>query len=71
MRVVEADMSVFIEDFWSLYSTSFYWVITTFTSVGYGDVIGVTDGEYLYKMMVEIVSFCFFGYILGTIKMSI
>lgn len=40
MRAEEADMSVFNEDFWSVYSTSFYWVITTFTSVGYGDIIG-------------------------------
>ena len=59
-------MSVFIDDFWNLYSTAFYWVIATFTSVGYGEIIGVTDFEYLYTMIVEMVSICFFGYMLGT-----
>ena len=35
-------------DYWSLYITSIYWIYTTFSSVGYGDVKGFTDNEYLF-----------------------
>lgn len=34
-----------LDDFFSLYITSLYWVITSFSSVGYGDVVGLTDRE--------------------------
>lgn len=34
--------------FQNLYITSFYWVMTSFTSVGYGDVTGTTWQEQLY-----------------------
>lgn len=48
-----------------------YWVITTFTSVGYGDVLGSTSVEYLYAMLVEMVGICFFGYMIGTFQQLI
>lgn len=35
-------------DFSNLYITSIYWVIVTFSSVGYGDITGKTGGEMLY-----------------------
>lgn len=35
-------------DFWSIYLTAIYWVIATFTQVGYGDIKGSTDIEYEY-----------------------
>tara|TARA_B110000285_G_C14628914_1_gene382487 strand:+ start:250 stop:471 length:222 start_codon:yes stop_codon:yes gene_type:complete len=35
-------------DFISCLITSVYWVITTFTSVGYGDIIGFTPLENIY-----------------------
>lgn len=35
-------------DFWSFYIASFYWVITTFTSVGYGDIRGYTFDENIF-----------------------
>jgi hypothetical protein len=52
-------------DFWSKYIAAFYWVITTFSSIGYGEITGNTQNEYLYTMFVEMLGMCFFGYIIG------
>lgn len=53
------------KDYWSKYIAAFYWVITTFSSVGYGDLTGNTKTEYIYTMFVEMLGICFFGYIIG------
>jgi len=37
-----------------VYITSLYWVITTLTTVGYGDIKGLTYQEYLFTMAVEV-----------------
>ena len=54
------------KDYFAIYLTAFYWVITTFTSVGYGDILGVTSLENIFTMVVEMIGICFFGYIVGT-----
>lgn len=61
-------MSIQSLDFKSIYITSFYWVIMTFTSVGYGDVTGSTILEYVYQVVVMMVGICFFGYMTGTFQ---
>jgi hypothetical protein len=58
-------------DFISYLITAVYWVITTFTSVGYGDILGSTPSEYAYVMLVEMVGICFFGYMIGTFQQLI
>lgn len=55
-------------NFYAVYLTAFYWVITTFTSVGYGDILGVTPLENIFCMIVEMIGICFFGYIVGTFQ---
>ena len=55
-------------DYYSVYITALYWTIATFTSVGYGDIIGVNTMENLYQMLVELVGMCFFGYMMGTFQ---
>ena len=52
-------------DYWSIYTTSLYWVIASFTSVGYGDVKGHTNPEYIYQIFVEMIGIAFYGYMLG------
>jgi hypothetical protein len=37
-----------------IYIASIYWVITTLTTVGYGDLKGQTTEEYLFTMGVEV-----------------
>lgn len=57
-----------LDDFFSLYITSLYWVITSFSSVGYGDVVGLTELENFFQMLVEMAGIGFFGYMVGTFQ---
>lgn len=52
----------------TVYITSFYWVVTTLTTVGYGDYKGYTWQEYVYTMFVEFIGIAFFSFIMGSIN---
>ena len=54
-------------DLASLYITSQYWVLTSYTSVGYGDITGTSTDEYLYQMLLEMLGIGIFGYMTGLI----
>lgn len=51
-----------------LYITSIYFVMTSFSSVGYGDVTGNQNIEYLYQCLVEMLGIGIFGYMTGMIQ---
>ena len=53
-------------EYWSLYTSSVYWVIASFTSVGYGDIKGHSTVEYLYQILVGMIGIGFYGYMIGT-----
>jgi hypothetical protein len=55
-------------EFLSLYLTAFYWVITTFSSIGYGEIKGNTLEEYCVAMFVQMIGIGFFGYMVGTFQ---
>ena len=55
-------------DLLSLYITSQYWVFTSYTSVGYGDITGTSYVEYLYQMLIEMLGIGIFGYMTGLIQ---
>ena len=51
-----------------IYVNAFYFILTTITTVGYGDISGSTTYEYLYSMIVEFVGLTFFSFLTGTIS---
>jgi len=51
-----------------VYLKSIYWVITTLTTVGYGDYKGYTVQEYLVQMIVEFTGIGIFSYLMGSIN---
>lgn len=55
-------------DYWSQYMSSVYFVITSFSSIGYGDIVPLTQNEYLFILFMQMVGIGFYGYMLGTIQ---
>jgi len=51
----------------SNYISSLYWVITTLSTVGYGDIIPVTNLQKLYAIMVQILGYGVFGFVIGKV----
>jgi hypothetical protein len=54
------------DNFESLYITAVYFVITTFSSVGYGDVYGDSEMEWVFQIILEMLGIIVFGYMIGT-----
>jgi hypothetical protein len=54
------------KDIYNLYVFSFYWIVETITTVGYGDYTGGYDLEYLYSMFVEVSCFNLIFIVHGT-----
>ncbi|CAI2372657.1 unnamed protein product [Moneuplotes crassus] len=50
-----------------VYIGSVYFIIATFSTVGYGDVTGVTSGELIFQLIIEFAGVCIFGFITGNI----
>ena len=51
-----------------LYVTAFYWVITTLTTVGYGDFKGYTTTEFCFQMFVEFLGIGVFSFLMNAIN---
>jgi len=51
-----------------LYISSIYFIITSFTSIGYGDIHGYTKWEQEFLLLMLIVGIGFYGYMIGTIQ---
>lgn len=49
------------------YLRAFYWVITTFATIGYGDITPVNVPQIAYTILIEIIGVGMFGYMIGNI----
>lgn len=49
------------------YIDALYWTITTITTVGYGDIIPLTNAQKLYAVFVQILGFGVFTFAIGTV----
>jgi len=52
----------------TVYITSLYWVVTTLATVGYGDIYGSTEQEYIFTMCVEFIGILVFSIIMSTVN---
>lgn len=55
-------------DNFALYVHSFYFILTTITTVGYGDITGFTKEEYIYCMFIEFIGLSFFSFQMGSVN---
>ena len=52
----------------TVYLAGLYWAITTFATIGYGDITGIHEVDYLFTMAVFLFGICMFSYLLGNIN---
>ena len=52
----------------TVYITAVYWVITTLTTVGYGDMKGYTPREYMFQIIIEFLGIGVFSFLMNCIS---
>ena len=65
---VEVESGMLTDDFPSLYVVSLYWVITTFSSIGYGEITPITEGEIEFTLLIQMLGIGIYGYMISTIQ---
>ena len=64
--LTEKDTSIFDH-----YTTSYYWAVSTMTTVGYGDLTATNVVEMMYAIVVMVGGKLMFGFILGTVASTL
>ncbi|UII22194.1 cyclic nucleotide-gated ion channel [Fulvivirga ligni] len=57
----------YTENIFGNYLKALYWVSTTLTTVGYGDITPNTNAQYIYAICLQVMGVGVFGYIIGNI----
>ena len=66
---VHEDLDKYAYDYvYTIFFNATYFILTTITTVGYGDITGTTTSEYAFSMCVEFVGLTFFSFLTGTIS---
>ena len=54
--------------FYKKYLTSFYWAMTALSTVGFGDIVPLTDAELLFASFAELFGCMIFGMLIGVLS---
>jgi hypothetical protein len=58
-------------DVTTAYIDGVYWVITTLTTIGYGDITPITSGAKIFAMVIMITGVIFYGVVIGNVTKMI
>lgn len=59
------------DEFMSLYVMAYYFIIQTISSLGFGDIMPSATIEYLFCMLMQMLTIIFFSYMLGSSYLNI
>ena len=58
-------------DIYSLYIAALYWAFVTMATVGYGDIVPITNSEKIFTIIAMLIACGVFAYVVGSIEMIV
>ena len=60
--------SISEDSYWTIYISSIYFLIATLTSVGYGDITGYSNNEYIFQIFLLIIGIIAYSWLVSSIS---